>query len=179
MEGRRSHSRDRDRDRHDRDRRRRRCHRCCPSDHCNVATRRGLRSDDRRSRGCDCSYGCDCCGDADRGRDGHGHGHDCAIVYPPWGAQPYAKDFSPRKNWSGSQLSRVALRETPTARARLLPLILPRPLLSIAIVPACPNFTTGAHAILAHQDILGGWRVGLSNSSPVLNSEDEQGRAPD
>ena len=26
------------------------------------------------------------------------------------------------------------------------------------IVPACPNFTTGAHAILAHQDILGGWR---------------------
>ena len=50
------------------------------------------------------------------------------------------------------------------------------------IVPACPNLTTGAtgaHAILAHQDILGGWRVGLSNSSPVLNSEDEQGRAPD
>ena len=33
---------------------------------------------------CDCSYGCDCCGDADRGRDGHGHGHDCAIVYPPY-----------------------------------------------------------------------------------------------
>ena len=23
------------------------------------------------------------------------------------------------------------------------------------IVPACPNFATGAHAILAHQDILG------------------------
>ena len=45
--------------------------------------------------------------------------------------------------------------------------------------PACQNFTIGAHAILAHQDILGGWRVGLSNSSPVLNSEDEQGRAPD
>ena len=44
---------------------------------------------------------------------------------------------------------------------------------------ACQNFTIGAHAILAHQDILGGWRVGLSNSSPVLNSEDEQGRAPD
>ena len=47
------------------------------------------------------------------------------------------------------------------------------------IVPACPNFTTGAHAILAHQDILGGWRVGLTNSSPVLNSEEERGRAPD
>ena len=45
--------------------------------------------------------------------------------------------------------------------------------------PACQNFTFGAHAILAHQDILGDWRVGLSNSSPVLNSEDEQGRAPD
>ena len=45
--------------------------------------------------------------------------------------------------------------------------------------PACQNFAIGAHAILAHQDILGGWRVGLSNSSPVLNSEDEQGRAPD
>ena len=44
--------------------------------------------------------------------------------------------------------------------------------------PACQNFAIGAHAILAHQDILGGWRVGLSNSSPVLNSEDEQGRAP-
>ena len=47
------------------------------------------------------------------------------------------------------------------------------------IVPACPNFTTGAHAILAHQDILGGWRVGLTNSSPVLNSEEERDRAPD
>ena len=47
------------------------------------------------------------------------------------------------------------------------------------IVPACPNFTTGAHAILAHQDILGGWRVGLTNSSPVLNFEEERGRAPD
>ena len=46
-------------------------------------------------------------------------------------------------------------------------------------IPACQNFAIGAHAILAHQDILGGWRVGLSNSSPVLNSEDEQGRAPD
>ena len=45
--------------------------------------------------------------------------------------------------------------------------------------PACQNSTIGAHAILAHQDILGGWRVGLSNSSPVLNSEDEQGRASD
>ena len=47
------------------------------------------------------------------------------------------------------------------------------------IVPACPNFTTGAHAILAHQDILGGWRVGLTNSSPVLTFEEERGRAPD
>ena len=47
------------------------------------------------------------------------------------------------------------------------------------IVPACPKFTTGAHAILAHQDILGGWRVGLTNSSPVLNFEEERGRAPD
>ena len=47
------------------------------------------------------------------------------------------------------------------------------------IVPACPNFTTGTHAILAHQDILGGWRVGLTNSSPVLNFEEERGRAPD
>ena len=37
----------------------------------------------------------------------------------------------------------------------------------------------GAHAILAHQDILGGWRVGLTNSSPVLNSEEERDRAPD
>ena len=47
--------------------------------------------------------------------------------------------------------------------------------------PACQNFAIGAHAILAHQhqEILGGWRVGLSNSSPVLNFEDEQGRAPD
>jgi hypothetical protein len=35
------------------------------------------------------------------------------------------------------------------------------------------------NAILAHQDILGGWRVGLTNSSPVLNSEEERGRAPD
>jgi hypothetical protein len=32
---------------------------------------------------------------------------------------------------------------------------------------------------LAHQDILGGWRVGLTNSSPVLNFEEERGRAPD
>jgi hypothetical protein len=47
------------------------------------------------------------------------------------------------------------------------------------IAPACQNFNTGAHAILAHQDILGGWRVGLTNSSPVLNFEEEQGRAPD
>ena len=47
------------------------------------------------------------------------------------------------------------------------------------IVPACPNFTTGAHAILTHQDILGGWRVGLTNSSPVLNFEEERDRAPD
>ena len=51
--------------------------------------------------------------------------------------------------------------------------------LETTIVPACPNFTTGAHAILAHQDILGGWRVGLTNSSPVLNFEEERGRAPD
>ena len=31
------------------------------------------------------------------------------------------------------------------------------------------------------RDILGGWRVGLTNSSPVLNFEEEleQGRAPD
>ena len=49
------------------------------------------------------------------------------------------------------------------------------------IAPACQNFNTGAHAILAHQDILGvySWRVGLTNSSPVLNFEEEQGRAPD
>ena len=45
--------------------------------------------------------------------------------------------------------------------------------------PACQNSTIGAHAILAHQDILGGWRVGLANSSPVLNFEEERGRAPD
>ena len=34
-------------------------------------------------------------------------------------------------------------------------------------------------AAIVSQSLLGGWRVGLSNSSPVLNSEDEQGRAPD
>ena len=46
--------------------------------------------------------------------------------------------------------------------------------------PACQNFTIGAHAILAHQEILGGWRVGLTNSSPVLIFfEEERGRAPD
>ena len=64
----------------------RKCRRRRTSAHRDVAARRGVRSDDRRSRGCACSYGCDCCGDADRGRDGHGHGHDCAIVYAPWGA---------------------------------------------------------------------------------------------
>jgi len=43
------------------------------------------------------------------------------------------------------------------------------------IAPACQNFNTGAHAIRAHQDILGGWRVGLTNSNPDLNFEEEQG----
>ena len=47
------------------------------------------------------------------------------------------------------------------------------------IAPACQNFNTGARAILAHQGILGGWRVGLANSNPVLNFEEEQGRAPE
>ena len=48
--------------------------------------------------------------------------------------------------------------------------------------PACQNFNYGARSILAHQEILGGWyyswRVGLANSSPVLNFEEEQDRAP-
>ena len=56
------------------------------------------------------------------------------------------------------------------------------------IVPACPNFTTGA-SNWGPRDPgppatrtswgLGGWRVGLANSSPVLNFEEERGRAPD
>ena len=38
---------------------------------------------------------------------------------------------------------------------------------------------TNAYQYMIHQDILGGWRVGLTNSSPVLNFEEERGRAPD
>jgi hypothetical protein len=45
--------------------------------------------------------------------------------------------------------------------------------------PACQNINTGAHATLAAQDLLGGWRVGLMNSSPVVNFEEEQGGAPE
>ena len=40
-------------------------------------------------------------------------------------------------------------------------------------VPACQNFTTGAHAILAHQDILGGWRVGVFEVFLKVSQVDE------
>ena len=81
-----------------------------------------------------------------------------------------------RPGTSGSRLPQVPEVPVDTHRPREATAVDPA---ETTIVPACPNFTTGAHAILAHQDILGGWRVGLTNSSPVLNFEEERGRAPD
>ena len=56
-----------------------------------------------------------------------------------------------------------------------------------ALIKNLHNFFSGgsAHAVFLLvsqsflEDILGGWRVGLANSSPVLNFEEERGRAPD
>jgi len=51
---------------------------------------------------------------------------------------------------------------------------------TILIAPACENFTIGTRAIFPfpHQDLLGGRRTGLTNSSPALASGEVLGRAP-
>ena len=52
--------------------------------------------------------------------------------------------------------------------------------LASQIAPACENFTIGTRAIFLfpHQDLLGGRRTGLTNSSPALASGEVLGRAP-
>ena len=50
--------------------------------------------------------------------------------------------------------------------------------LASQIAPACEKFTIGTRAIFPHQDLLGGRRTGLTNSSPALASSEVLGRAP-